>query len=330
MTCHGVTSRHYPSSPSSKINLPLACEVQSHIPVYDLIALESTGLTSYLINRLQDEWHHILHTGPGIYVLPTIYAPTKYSTTPNTTTTAFNTIIPREAAQSNKKGHHFAKSFSKHALQDPSSFIDYYSNPWLAAVAESWLGLAYRVTAQVNAVHSGGTAQETHRDYHLGFQEEVSCRRYPAATQVTSQFLTLRGAVAHTDMPVASGPTRFLHFSQTYKPEYWAFFQDKYVVFPLNFGNGLFFNPALFHAAGANQIDTRERGLRRVANLLQINSAFGKPMETVDSVPLVKATWDLLVARFRAVGGVLAGQELGPGMHSLQQREIRALVQAVA
>ena len=150
--------------------------------------------------------------------------------------------------------------------------------------------------------------------------------------------MTLQGAVAHTDMPVVSGPTRFLPFSQTYKPGYLAwrkaefrdFFQERYVALPLSFGDGLFFNPALFHAAGANLMDPEDGGFRRVANLLQISSAFGKPMETVDSVPLVEATWDLLVQRFRAAGGVLAGQELDPETHSLEQRGIRAFVQAIA
>ena len=201
MNGHRVSSRLYsPSTPqlsefkdicsqtTDPATYPLASEVKSNIPIYDLAALESAGLTSDLINRLQDEWHHILHTGPGVYVLRSMYAPAKYETTLNTTNTAFNEIIAREAAQSdNKKGDHFAvggtndriwNSFSKHALQDPSSFIDYYSNPWLAAVCESWLGPAYRVTAQVNAVHPGGAAQEAHRDYHLGFQEEVACKRY--------------------------------------------------------------------------------------------------------------------------------------------------------
>jgi ectoine hydroxylase-related dioxygenase (phytanoyl-CoA dioxygenase family) len=276
-----------------------------------------------------------------------MYAPTRYETALNSTNTAFDAIIASEAAQSDtKKGDHFAvggtndriwNAFSKHALQDPSSFIDYYSNPWLAAVSESWLGPAYRVTAQVNAVHPGGAAQEAHRDYHLGFQEEVACKRYPATTQLTSQFLTLQGAVAHSDMPIESGPTRFLPFSQTYKPGYlaWrkpefrAFFQERYVSLPLKFGDGLFFNPALFHAAGENKMDPGYGGFRRVANLLQISSAFGKPMETVDSVPIIDAAWDLLIERFRVAGG-LAGQELDPEIHSLEKREIRAFVQAVA
>jgi ectoine hydroxylase-related dioxygenase (phytanoyl-CoA dioxygenase family) len=40
----------------------------------------------------------------------------------------------------------------------------------------------------------------------------------------------------------------------------------------------VFFNPAVFHAAGAN----RTAGVRRMANLLQVSSAFGRAMEVVD------------------------------------------------
>ncbi|KAJ5474485.1 hypothetical protein N7475_004051 [Penicillium sp. IBT 31633x] len=336
------------SQTTNPTTYPLASEVKSNIPIYNIADLESTGLTADLITRLQDEWHHILHTGPGVYVLRSMYNPSKYASTLNSTNNAFNAIIAHENGQSTtKKGDHFAaggtndriwNAFSKHALQDPSSFIDYYSNPWLAAVCDSWLGPSYRITAQVNAVHPGGAAQESHRDYHLGFQEEVACQRYPAATQLASQFLTLQGAVAHSAMPLDSGPTRFLPFSQTFKPGYLAwrvpqfreFFQQKYVALPLELGDGVFFNPALFHAAGANEMDPADGGFRRVANLLQVSSAFGKPMETVDSVPLVGVTWDLVVERYRATGGRLAGRGLDPERHSLEQRELRAFVQAVA
>ncbi|CAG8227043.1 unnamed protein product [Penicillium olsonii] len=348
-----VTSRLYsPATPqisefqticaqtTQKETYPLAAEISSNIPIYNL---PQDPIPASLLTSLQDEWHHILHQGPGVYVLRSMYAPSKYAATLEATNKAFDAIIARERSLP-KKGDHFAaggtndriwNAFSKHALQDPVSFVDYYSNPWLATVSESWLGPDYRVTAQVNAVHPGGAAQESHRDYHLGFQEEKACQRFPAATQLTSQFLTLQGAVAHSDMPVSSGPTRFLPFSQTYRSGYMAwrkqefreFFNESYVALPLELGDGVFFNPALFHAAGANEMSS-EDGFRRVANLLQISSAFGKPMETVDAVPLVEKTWELMKARFQEAG-MVAG-ELDPEVYSLPQRELRALVQAVA
>ncbi|KAJ6002759.1 hypothetical protein N7451_005306 [Penicillium sp. IBT 35674x] len=327
-----------------KSTYPLAYAVERNVPIYDLPAPDAQSVTADTIARLQDEWHHILHTGPGIFVLRNMYAPTRYGSVLSATNAAFDQIIAKERASNVSKGDHFAaggtndriwNAFQKHGEEDPASFLAYYSNPWLATVCNAWLGPGYRVTAQVNAVHPGGAAQKAHRDYHLGFLEEDACVRYPASTQLTSQFLTLQGAVAHTDMPVESGPTRFLPFSQTYqpgylawrKPEFRAFFQENYVALPLSLGDGVFFNPALFHAAGENTMDP-SNGFRRVANLLQISSAFGKPMESVDSLPLVDKTWDELSKRY-ATAGSLADSDLDPGRHSLAQREIKAFVQAV-
>jgi ectoine hydroxylase-related dioxygenase (phytanoyl-CoA dioxygenase family) len=353
----GVSSRLYtPSTPqledfkalcsqtTQKSTYPLAAEIISNIPIYDLATVDQSTLSKSHLSALQDEWHHILHKGPGVYVLRGMYAPSKYSATLEATNEAFNAIIAREKnSPTGKKGDHFAaggtndriwNSFSKHALQDPRSFTDYYSNPWLASVSESWLGPAYRITAQVNAVHPGGAAQESHRDYHLGFQEEVACKRYPGVLQQASQFLTLQGAVAHTDMPVESGPTRFLPFSQRFecgylawrKSEFRQFFQESYVALPLALGDGVFFNPALFHAAGANVMG--EGGFRRVANLLQVSSAFGKPMEMVDSVAVVKEVWGLMSERYKAAGKV--GDVSETEVYGSPQRELGALVQAVA
>lgn len=326
---------------------PLTCAVEQNVPIYDLGAIEKQPMTAETISHLQDEWHHILHTGPGIFVLRDMYSPARYGEVLSATNDAFNRIIAKERASNTSKGDHFAaggtndriwNAFSKHGLEDPASFVEYYANPWLAAVCTAWLGPGYRVTAQVNAVHPGGAAQESHRDYHLGFQEADTCVRYPAPTQLTSQFLTLQGAVAHTDMPVESGPTRFLPFSQTYAPGYlaWrrpdfrAFFQENYVALPLTLGDGVFFNPALFHAAGANVMDPTNGGFRRVANLLQISSAFGKPMEMVDAIPLIDRCWDVLVQRYQAAGKQVADGDLDPEKSSLATREVKAFIQAVA
>lgn len=70
-------------------------------------------------------------------------------------------------------------------------------------------------------------------------------------------------------------------------PEFKEYFLKKYVAVPLEKGDGLFFNPALFHAAGENQTVDVERK----ANLLQVSSAFGKPMESIDTLPLVRMCW---------------------------------------
>ncbi|KAK1139023.1 hypothetical protein N8T08_001602 [Aspergillus melleus] len=312
------------SQKTDKGTYPLAASVEKNIPIYDASALDP--LDAHLADDLQDEWHHILNAGPGIFVLKGMYHPSRYESTLASTSAAFQRIVDQERQSSTTKGDHFAvggkndriwNSFSKHATEDPASFIDYYSNPWLRLVSESWLGPAYRVTAQVNVVKPGGAAQESHRDYHLGFQELDRCAAFPRSIQLTSQYLTLQGAVAHSDMPPASGPTRFLPFSQTYEVGYLAwrrdefrtYFKANYTALPLALGDGLFFNPAVFHAAGANEIEPDNSspggGFHRKANLLQISSGLGKTMETIDTVPIVDRCWDGLVERYRAAGNTL-------------------------
>ena len=73
-------------------------------------------------------------------------------------------------------------------------------------------------------------------------------------------------------MPLESGPTLYLPFSQTFapgyfayrKPEFAAWFDAHRVQLPLAKGDAAFFNPALFHAAGHN----RTSAIRRIGNLL--------------------------------------------------------------
>ena len=142
------------------------------------------------------------------------------------------------------------------------------------------------MTAQVNLVHPGGAAQAAHRDYHLGFQSAEISATYPAHVHDLSPVLTLQGAIAHCDMPVEAGPTKLLPFSQAYRAGYaaWrrddfrALFEARYIQLPLAKGDAVFFNPALFHAAGANT----SADIHRIANLLQVSSAFGRAMETLD------------------------------------------------
>ncbi|KAL4889367.1 phytanoyl-CoA dioxygenase family protein [Aspergillus ambiguus] len=312
------------SQTTDKATYPLAQSVESNIPIYDVTQF-GPDVSAELAARLQDEWYHILSAGPGIYVLKGMYHGSQDERTLTAASAAFQRIITQERAGAAPKGDHFAasgkndriwNSFSKHALADPASFVDYYSNRWLRLVSEAWLGPAYRVTAQVNVVKPGGAAQDPHRDYHLGFQELARCAAFPRSIHLASAGLTLQGAVAHTDMPAASGPTRFLPFSQTYEPGYlaWrrddfrAYFRERYVALPLARGDGVFFNPAVFHAAGANEMQPPadgdpDGGFHRKANLLQISSALGKAMETVDVVPVVERVWDVLKARHDAAGG---------------------------
>lgn len=304
----------------TKDDYPLSAAVEKNIPVYDLSRFAPDDAST--VEQLKDEWNHVLLSGPGVFAVKNLYTDLSILSATNK---VYDDIIAAEATGA--KGDHFAtssansriwNSFGKHGLADPKSFSAYYSNLWLPHICTAWLGPSYRLTAQVNIVRPGGAPQVSHRDYHLGFQTADACAQFPAAMQVASQLLTLQGAVAHSDMPLASGPTRFLPFSQRFpagymayrRPEFDAYFLEHWVSLPLAMGDGVFFNPALFHAAGANE----SADVHRSANLVQISSAFGKPMETIDSLPLVEKCWDE-VRRMRKEGRV---------------REVEALVAAVA
>lgn len=104
-------------------------------------------------------------------------------------------------------------------------------------------------------------------------------------------------------MPLESGPTRFLPFSQRLEAGYMAhrlrefneYFSANHISIPLSKGDIVFFNPAVFHAAGEN----RTSDFHRSANLLQVSSAFGKPMEYIDTLPLIQSTWGLLQKTYK-------------------------------
>lgn len=287
-----------------------ASSIRNNVPIYDIPphrALDQTQRSS-----LQDEWYHVLCRGPGVFVTKGLFQDHHLI---DRTTSVLKGIISLESSSGNSQGDHFAgtgnndriwNSLGKHAVADPASFVRYYSNPWLSSVCNSWLGPGYRITAQANNTKPGAEAQVCHRDYHLGFLSKEDCFQFPRTAHVFSQFLTLQGAVAHVDVPLNSGPTRLLPFSQTFEPGYVAhqlpefreYFLNNYVELPLEKGDGIFFNPALFHGAGENQ----STDIQRMVNLLQVSSAFGKPMESLDSLTMVKSTWDDASQLFKDTG----------------------------
>ena len=60
------------------------------------------------------------------------------------------------------------------------------------------------------------------------------------------------------------------------KPEFKDYFNKNYIQLPLAKGDAVFLSPALFHAAGHN----RTKDIKRMANLLQVSSAYGRAMES--------------------------------------------------
>jgi ectoine hydroxylase-related dioxygenase (phytanoyl-CoA dioxygenase family) len=282
---------------------PHADEVRANVPVYGA-RLREAARTPEGRREVQAELADALAEGPGIVVLAGAFPDTGVV---DRATAVFEALIAEQKAAGVVGGDHFATpgandrvwgALDKFAVRDPEAFAAYYGNDVLALVCEAWLGRGYQVTSQVNVVNPGGKAQVAHRDYHLGFMSEEQSRGYPAHVHRLSPYMTLQGAVAHCDMPVETGPTMYLPHSQKYapgyvafhQPEFTAYFDEHFVQLPLEKGDAVFFNPALFHGAGTN----RSADVRRMANLLQISSAFGRAMETVDRTAMCRALYPVL------------------------------------
>ncbi|MFD3838983.1 phytanoyl-CoA dioxygenase family protein [Streptomyces sp. NPDC058642] len=282
---------------------PHAAGVERNVLLYDAERLLGAGHR----REVQEELVRALCDGPGVVVFQGAFRDHEIV---DRATKVFDSLIREQDAAGTTAGDHFAKpganervwnALEKAALYDPSTFADYYANPVLALVSEAWLGPGYQVTSQINVVNPGGLAQTVHRDYHLGFLSGEVAAAYPAHVHRLSPVLTLQGAVAHCDMPVESGPTLYLPFSQAYeagylawrRPEFQEYFKKHHVQLPLAQGDAVFFNPALFHAAGTN----RTTDVRRMVNLLQVSSAFGRAMETVDRETVTNAVYPVLLRR---------------------------------
>ena len=291
------------SQETKQSDYPLAAEVNSKVVCYDGDALRDTVANQVEREDFQEELARVLESGPGVFVVRDFF---------NTTQpiTQLNAVIKRlfEQQAGTVAADHFAKAgengriwnvLEKTALEDAASHIEYYKNPLFQLVSEAWLGPNYQLTAQINVVRPGGQAQAPHRDYHLGFQDEGLLKHYPPHVHKMSAKLTLQGAVAHTDMPLESGPTLLLPYSQQYDEGYLAWrhddfkaYFDKYAVqLALKQGDAMFFNPALFHAAGSNHT----KDFHRMANLFQVSSAFGRAMESVDREAMYLAIYPELL-----------------------------------
>ncbi len=271
---------------------PTASAVEKNVLIYDSRKVIEAASTLEGRRSVLAEICEAFGIGPGVVVFKHAYEDTGIV---DRASTIFDEIIEEQHRTSTGGGDHFAKpgandriwnSLEKHCLADPENFARYYGNAIVALASEAWLGPHYQMTAQVNRVNPGGAAQSAHRDYHLGFQSSKVIEQFPAHVHRLSPVLTLQGAVAHCDMPLESGPTLFLPHSQTYEPGYLAlkrqefkdYFDQNHIQLSLKKGDVVFFNPALFHAAGTN----RSKDIKRVANLLQVSSAFGRAMETVN------------------------------------------------
>ena len=300
--------------------VPQAHDIQNNIPIYDVTQLDLTGDT----RALKVEWAHVFLKSAGVLLLKNAFHDTGCI---DAASVIYERIIAHEKAVQGAKADHFAASGANDRIWnsaqklchcDPKIFAQYFGNLAIDAACEAWLGPNYQMTAQVNLVRPSGAAQSPHRDYHLGFQPREVAARYPAHLHDLSPVLTLQGAVAHVDMPIESGPTKLLPFSQLYRhgylaftmPEFRDFFEENFVQVPLKKGDVLFFNPALYHAGGANV----SADIQRMANLLQVSSAYGRSLENLDRQSMTLQLYEVLAR----------------GDHGLSEPQVHAAISACA
>jgi ectoine hydroxylase-related dioxygenase (phytanoyl-CoA dioxygenase family) len=291
---------------TSHADYPLAESITRNVPVYDAREVEEAAGEPDRVMRFMAEWHRAFLDGPGIVVFR---GAIRDMALLDAVSAVLKQIIAEERAVHGGKGDHFAKaganarvwnSHEKLCMRAPDLFARYAANDVVDLVSRAWLGPLYQITCQVNLVYPGGKAQVPHRDYHMGFQQEQQLRDYPANVHRLSAALTLQGGISHCDMTAESGATKFLPYSQAYLPGYFAtqlpafrsYFEDHFVQLPLMRGDALFFNPALFHAAGANVTADVER----LANLMQIGSGYGRSIEIVDRARMTKHLYPTMLA----------------------------------
>lgn len=295
---------------TSPLDCPLADAIERNVPIYDAMKVERAAQDRDEAMRFMAEWHRVFLDGPGIVVFRGAIRDTALI---DAVSGVLRQIIDEERAATGGKGDHFAKagsnariwnSHEKLCMRAPELYARYAANDVIDLVSRSWLGPLYQVTCQVNLVYPGGKAQVPHRDYHMGFQQEEQLRDYPATVHRLSAALTLQGGISHCDMTVESGATKFLPYSQAYLPGYFAtllpefraYFEEHFVQLPLQKGDALFFNPALFHAAGSNVTGHVER----LANLMQIGSGYGRSIEIVDRARMTKHLYPVMLAMAQA------------------------------
>lgn len=299
--------KHLVEMQTDAASVPHAIDVVHQIPVYQgdtIRAIAERGHSDpESVIAIQQEWIRVLKDGAGVIAIRNAVEDLALL---DDVTAELQQIINDES-QMQTAADHFAAGGSnsriwnaheKLCMRNPELFARYNANDSLALMCRAWLGPAYQITAQANIVHPGGRAQSCHRDYHLGFQDSALLSEYPAHVHSMSPMLTLQGGIAHSEVPLESGPTQLLPFSQKLLTGYMTVsdsrvrdhFLKHHVQLSLGKGDMLFFNPALFHAAGDNNTDD----LHRFVNLLQVGSAYGRTMEILDRSKMSIALFPVL------------------------------------
>ncbi|NCV50420.1 MAG: phytanoyl-CoA dioxygenase [Rhodobacterales bacterium] len=237
-------------------SVPLASQIEKQIPIYSGEAVRAASDQPSHRNALLTEWTKVFLSGAGIIVIRNGIENTAIV---DRASEVFSQIIKSEKTDTLGGGDHFAQAGANDRI-------------WNALEKHCLI------------------------DPH-NFTEYYASDAIAMGAEA-SPFLTLQGAVAHCDMPLESGPTKLLPFSQKFLEGYLVFEQEQYrdyfeanhIQLTLEKGDVLFFNPAVMHAAG----DNVSADIYRMANLLQISSAFGRAMETVNRSKMSKAIFPVL------------------------------------
>ncbi len=274
--------------------------MERNVPVYDAGRLHDDRETAAeLVRALAD--------GPCIVVLEGAFPDPSVV---DRATAVFDALIAEQRASGTDAGDHFAaprtndrvwNALEKAALHDAEAFADYYANdagpgrPGLARPRPP--GHLPDQRGQPGR-HGPDCAPRLPPRLPLRTRSPPPIRRTCTASPRSSR---CRARSRTATCPWSPGPRCYLPHSQKYEPGYlaWrlpefrAYFEAHHVQLPLAKGDAVFFNPALFHAAGTN----RSAHPSHWPTLLQVSSAFGRAMETVDREAVANAVYPVLLKR---------------------------------
>ena len=248
---------------------PRAGRFEFGIPVYDSQTFrvatedpdESIGVRAELATALL--------RGPGIVVISGAVAPDVV----DRATTAFLAMIAEQRASGRDRRRPLRRArrqrpgLERDARSSPSPTLRRSSTTTPATPSASWPRRGSVPATRSPRRSTSSIRVDRHRRRTAittsASSSDAVAAQYPAHVHRLSPMLTLQGAVAHCCMPVESGPTMYLPHSQRYELGYLAwrrddfieYFHDHHVQLPLEPGDGVFFNPAVFHARGTNRTD---------------------------------------------------------------------------
>lgn len=298
--------RHYTEQTLDPRNLPLCAEIMHQIPIYDGKAVDKAAHDVKQRSALLYEWTQNFERGSGIIVIKSgINDPVILDIASEIFVDIFEeekkNISASSSDNASKTGNAIIwNGLEKHCLFDAGNFASYFASNTIAMAAEAWLGPNYQLTSQIKKTGAYKNNEAPHHDYHFGYMATEQAIDYPAHVHRLSAALTLQGIVAHSEMSDKNASLQLLPFSHQYdagfiavkRPEFQDYFTTNSVSLPLEKGDMVFFNPAIMHASAETEDDTDIA----LSNWLQISSAFGRAMETIDRKSMSQAVFPVLAS----------------------------------